>query len=142
MGKGHEGCRLHRGKPLIWRRGCPIESGTVKHAFKKSAKDGEGYQPNGDSPLTPLELLQIRTRLLSTNRIEDFQLWVLLLISIKLFLRSNEATGDKKDEENSAGSAISTGLTQEKSIDSSLSSVVNGILEALAMKVKGTQIYG
>jgi len=44
----------------------------------------------GSSAITPWELLDIRTNLLSTNSIHDLQSWVMILISIKLFLRSDE----------------------------------------------------
>lgn len=69
----------------------------MENAFKQSSKDGKLYVAEGACPLTPFEVLAIRNRLLSTNQIEDFQLWVLLLVSIKLFLRSGEATGDEKE---------------------------------------------
>lgn len=70
-GAGHQGCHIHRGNPCIWRKGCPKESNTVENAVKRSTKDGESYEPNGDSPITPFELLKIRTRLLSSNDISD-----------------------------------------------------------------------
>jgi hypothetical protein len=80
-GSGHLGCQFHRGNPCIWRKGCPVDSGDVENAVKQSSKDGETYEPNGDSPLSPFELIQIRNYLISSNTIENFQLWVLMLIS-------------------------------------------------------------
>jgi hypothetical protein len=135
-GDGYMGCRIHRGSPCIWRKGCPVQSGSVKNAVARSSKDGEEYTPLGDSPLTPMELLQLRATLLSTNSIADYQFFVLLLLSIKLFLRSGEATGDQK----AAGkdeAASPTGLTIA-SIDPSLCCVENGILKSVAVVVKGT----
>lgn len=134
-GDGHMGCRIHRGAPCIWRKGCPVKSGTVTNAVARSAKDGEEYVPQGDSPLTPTELIQVRATLLSSNSIVDYQFFVLVLLSIKLFLRSGEATGDEKAVGGDAV-ASSTGLTIA-SIDPSLCCVENGILKSVAVVVKG-----
>jgi hypothetical protein len=39
--------------------------------------------------LTPSELLKIRVRLLSSNSILDFQLWAMILVACRLFLRED-----------------------------------------------------
>jgi hypothetical protein len=75
VGMEGRGCQHHRYNPQLWRIGDPAKALAVKQAYKKSNKDGEGYQEGGDTPLTPLELMRIRARLLSTNKIADFQLW-------------------------------------------------------------------
>jgi hypothetical protein len=80
IGHGHEGCTNHCGHSLIKRHGCPIESRAVSIIKRKSRKDGEGYQPSGDSPLAPFDQLKIRQHTLSSNKIEDLQFWVLILI--------------------------------------------------------------
>ncbi|EPZ32830.1 hypothetical protein O9G_004101 [Rozella allomycis CSF55] len=125
------GCIIHRGKPCIWRNGCPSTHIIVKSAMGKSAKEGEYYVAEGDSALTQFELQRIRIALLAKNNIEDCQLWVLVLISIKLFLRSNEATGDCKNDHSIR---IPSGLTIE-SFDRSLSIIRDGIIQSLAVKI-------
>jgi hypothetical protein len=49
IGRGHERCANHCGHPMIKSRGCPIESRAVSIVKRKSNKDGEGYQPSGDT---------------------------------------------------------------------------------------------
>jgi hypothetical protein len=61
-------------------------------------------------------------------------MWILLLISVKLFLRSGEATGDTVNEE--TGGVEPTGL-QISSFDFTLSSVENGTVNSVAVRVKG-----
>jgi hypothetical protein len=108
----------------------------MENVKKQSLRDGERYRADGDSPLTPSEFLTLRTRLLSSHKIEDFQFWVLLLLSVKLFLRSSEATGDNYDHSQPHLPKTPTGLTI-KSIDTSLSVVEDGIIKSLAIVVKG-----
>jgi hypothetical protein len=74
----------------LWRRGNPRTAVVVKNTFKQSNIDGSGYVAEGDSALTPWELLSLRDRLLSTNSLWDLEFWVMTLIAIKLFLREDE----------------------------------------------------
>ena len=60
--------------------------------MKASSNEGSTYQANGDSPLTPKNLMDIKVRMLSTNKIEDLQMWVLILLSIRLACRASETT--------------------------------------------------
>lgn len=83
------GCRFHTTAQL-WRRGNPRTAVVVKNTFKQSNIDGSGYVAEGDSALTPWELLSLRDRLLSTNSLWDLEFWVMTLIAIKLFLREDE----------------------------------------------------
>jgi hypothetical protein len=92
QGLGHQGCRFHYGRPAIWSRGNPKHSEILEYCVKQTAKEGATYQPDGDSPLTPWELLDIRTNLISSNELWDFELWLLILISCKMSLREDEVS--------------------------------------------------
>jgi hypothetical protein len=91
--KKYMGCRFHRGAPAIWRRGNPTECDQVENCVKQNSQDGASYVPEGDSPLTPWELVDIRTFLLSSNDLFDLMLWVVTLVAVKLFLREDEYDG-------------------------------------------------
>lgn len=85
------GCFHHAGRAHLWRRGNSRLSNLYTDRLSKLVRvDMKGYMAQGDSPLTPQELLDVRTKLLSTNCIEDFRLWTMILVSTKLFLRSDE----------------------------------------------------
>ena len=86
----YHGCVKHRMAPQLWQRGDPTSTETVKNAIKKSNKAGSAYVAQGDSPLSPWEVATLRRNLVNTNRIEDLQLFVIILVAIKLFLRSDE----------------------------------------------------
>lgn len=51
------------------------------------------YKATGDTPISPWELLKFRTYLMSTNNLWDLQMYVMTLVSIKLFLREEEIGG-------------------------------------------------
>lgn len=61
-----------------WRKGDP------------RTHQGSGYRAEGDSPLTPWELVQIRNSRVFTGKAEDLQFYVIVLLAVKLFLRSDE----------------------------------------------------
>ena len=118
--KQHKGCRIHPGKPQVWRKGNPCKTALVKDVMARSRKDGSGYVAEGDCALTPFEVMNMRNVLLSSNNIEDMRLYVMILLSIKLFLRSNEVVKLKIED-----------IIKEVSV------VSNGVLECLAFKVQG-----
>lgn len=89
-GDRNNGCKWHRGAPVIWTRGDPRTSEILQHAVKTFHKQGATYQANGDSPLLPDELQSIRNTLLATNEMWDFMFWVMIVIGVKLFLREDE----------------------------------------------------
>ena len=53
-------------------------------------KEIENHVVRGANQLIPREMRAIRKMLLSTNKIEDLQCWVMILISVKLYLRAEE----------------------------------------------------
>ncbi|KAJ3310170.1 hypothetical protein HDV04_005364 [Boothiomyces sp. JEL0838] len=132
-------CMLHErmlGRALLLRRGDPTLSQPFKDINKQSKKEGSGYLAHGDDALTVFELLVLRQNLMSSNKMEDFQLWVLVLVSIRLFLRSEEATGEEKRVVNGVEKVVPVGLTMDSFVPS-LCIIRDGILESLAVKVQG-----
>jgi hypothetical protein len=129
-----KGCRSHRGNPLLFQSGDPTESKVFNNAKNWLKSKQRDHIIAGATPITPFQLLKIRKRLLSSNCVADLQMYVLILISINLFLRSNEATGEIEDPETKK--MIYTGLSVS-SIVSELCVVNDGVVEAIALKVMG-----
>ncbi|KAF0712480.1 hypothetical protein As57867_004805, partial [Aphanomyces stellatus] len=117
----YKGCQLHRGKPMLWRIGNPKQTELIENVMKESLRQGADYVVEGDSPLTPWELITIRNHLLSTNGFNDYQLFVMVLLSVKLFLRSDEVVRIRLSDFSKDLAIISDG----------------GVVEALAVSVKG-----
>ena len=88
--KNYHGCRFHRGSPLIWRKGNPKDCDLIMNVVNQNSKDGSTYLSRGDSPLTPWELLDIRQKLLSSNSLSDLQVWLMILLACRMFLRHEE----------------------------------------------------
>ena len=85
------GCRFHPDFARLWRTGCPRTLEILKNRYTKVTKtDIPDYIPQGDSPLLPHELIDVRNALLSRNDKSSMRLWVMILFHIQLFLRSAE----------------------------------------------------
>jgi hypothetical protein len=114
------GCRFHPGDIRVWRTGNPRNSDIVKNAYRENTQELFDYEVRGSYQLLPVELLEIRNMLLSTNRIEDLQLYCIMLVSIHLFLRHDEFSSIQLDH-----------------IQRDLCIIKEGQLEALALRVCG-----
>ena len=88
--KRREGCWHHPNNAAVKRIGDATKSGEFKNCIKQSDKDGKGYETNGSCQLTPAEVRAIFRHLTSADDIESFQYYVMLIVSIQLFLRFNE----------------------------------------------------
>jgi hypothetical protein len=84
------GCRYHRGTPLLWRKGNPKESDLMMNVVKQTKIDNPDYVPKGDTPLSPWELISMRTYLISQNTVWDLMIWTMTLVACMLFLREDE----------------------------------------------------
>jgi hypothetical protein len=85
----------------------------------------ENHIVQGSSALTPMELLSMREALLNTNSLANLELWVMIIVSAKLFLRSEELVTMKLD----------------KSFIRELSHVSeNGVVNGLAISIKGNYL--
>jgi hypothetical protein len=61
------GCRRHRGTPRLYFTGYPTHSTPWENYFCQNMIDGSSYRPNGDSAITPHEMMRVRQYLLSQN---------------------------------------------------------------------------
>jgi hypothetical protein len=115
------GCRQHPSNPLLWRTGNPVTSSAVEDCVKELFRLHSAYVARGDSPITPSEILKLRTRLLSSNSLQDFQMWTMILIACRLFLREDEVASMRCED-----------------IVSDITSVHgNGHVEGIAFKIQG-----
>ena len=112
---------MHRASPHDWRCGNPKLSSIVDNTAKRFQQNGADYIPTGDSPLSPWELLDIRTHLLSTNHLADLQLFTMVLLCCNLFLRGDEVVSIRFDH-----------FVRDLAIVGDV-----GFVEALTLKVKG-----
>jgi hypothetical protein len=85
------GCQHHHGHRQVFRKGNPrvdFDMGNIMKAYQKQHRE---WVPQGDSPLTPMELFKIRGHLFSALKGDgmfSFQLWTQLLLGATHFLRS------------------------------------------------------
>lgn len=129
-----KGCLTHFRAPRLISRGCPVYAQDVKAEKRMNNKEAQTYVASGTEPLTPFQVLKVRNLLLSTNQVQDFQLFVMILMSIRLFLRSEEVSGEKIYTGESKPRP--TGIKSD-SFDFGLSGVKNGVLDTLALRVNG-----
>lgn len=85
------GCRGHRGNPLLRLKG----NVTTSEKFKLCVKDinryiEQHYELRATYAFLPNQLRQIRAYLISQNKVEHLMLWVMLLFSISQGLRFDE----------------------------------------------------
>lgn len=81
------GCFHHTGNPTLWRRGDPMQSVDVENAKRFSDRESQSYQAHANLALLVDELLAIRERAVLSG---SLKIWVMSLISVHLFLRSDE----------------------------------------------------
>jgi hypothetical protein len=87
------GCRFHRGSPHLWRTGNPGLHLFISNHVRMNNIAGKSHITKGDTPLTPWELRDIRQSLLCQNKLVGLMNWVIILLAVKLFLRSEEVCG-------------------------------------------------
>lgn len=84
------GCFHHVGKPRLWRCGNPSCSELVDNTRRSSNRESMNYEKKGNFALMIDEIYTIRQRLISSGSLYDYQIWVMILIGVHLFLRSDE----------------------------------------------------
>jgi len=84
------GCVQHAYRRKIFRSGNPRNSKEVKQMIGLIGKEVENHVVRGAYQLLPKEMRAIRKMLLSTNKKEDLQCWVMILLSVKMYLRAEE----------------------------------------------------
>lgn len=96
----YHGCSIHRGSPALWTKGDPKHSSHLKNALRGNSKMGRDYQARGDNPLAPFEMVKIKNACVATNKLCDFQFWVMTIIGIRLALREDELCDLKLTDSN------------------------------------------
>jgi hypothetical protein len=87
-------CRKHANAPLLTLCGDSTRANTYQDQYKQT----RGYLLNshvvkGNLQLQPVQVRTIRSALIAKNDIHAFQMWVMLIIGIRLMLRSDELLG-------------------------------------------------
>jgi hypothetical protein len=82
-------CVQHAGRPRLIDTGGVLDSN--KYSSEELAVVGKfrGHEERGAEQLLPGDIRDLRNRLVGNN-LEDFQMYVMILIGFKLFLRCNE----------------------------------------------------
>lgn len=84
------GCRFHLGEYKFYRRGNPRYSNEVNKAMIIAKEETQNHRSKKCAQLLPSEVETLRKYLFSTNKIADYQLYVMILLGIHLFLRFDE----------------------------------------------------
>ena len=82
-------------------------------AYYRYIKDEEcNYQEKGDTPLDPIEVMKIRNKFVGNDPYK-FQLWVMILLGIKGFLRSSELSSPPDDNKKDKGGIVMSRFIQD-----------------------------
>lgn len=84
------GCRYHIGELKLYRRGNPRYSDVVTKALSIAKEETQDHRSRKCAQLLPSEVETLRKFLFSTNKIADYQLYVMMLLGIHMFLRFDE----------------------------------------------------
>ena len=82
------GCTHHRYDPHLLNGGNPRNAMIVEESLK--LYKNPHYQVKSDTPLSPVELKSLFDSLIVSWNIYKLQFWVMVLLSIHLFLRGDE----------------------------------------------------
>ena len=117
-----DACQFHTVR-ILYRTGSPRECRKLKNRYTRLTQvDLADYEPDGASPLLPHELIRVRDALLSRNSLACFQLWVMILFHIQLFLRSSEGCSAEFNQVVSSLTAVNP---------------ETGDVQAICIKIKG-----
>ena len=83
-------CANHPGTPRIRPRGDPATSDAYVRAVGKYRRTTLAWKVKGNVQLLPGEIRDVRDYLTNTNKLEDLQMYVMVLLGVKLFLRVSE----------------------------------------------------
>lgn len=92
------GCNNHAGEFRFYRRGNPRYCKYVKSAMAKARELTSGHESRRCPQLLPVDIERLRKILFTTNKLSDYQLYVMLLLGIHLFLRFDELANFKIDQ--------------------------------------------
>lgn len=90
LNNGSTGCFHHTGRHKFFRRGNPRNSPEVNNAKSKCVELCKNHLRSKCSRILPCEMQKLRRYLCNSNSIDDYQLYVMTLVAIHLFLRFDE----------------------------------------------------
>jgi hypothetical protein len=135
------GCAAHSPTARLRTQGNPVGTNCVVTERKVLAEHMAGNPSNAKKPIDLFEVLLVRNHLVSSNCVKVLQRYVLIILCIRLFLRINEATGDKESEDSSTSfinrkEFVPTGLTDKSFIMGGIH-IRNGEVMSMVVKVRG-----
>lgn len=83
-------CQQHCGSPHIRPMGNPRTSFVLETAVKKYYNYCKKWEVQGNTQFLPSEVRDLRDNLVNTGMLGDFELYVMIVLGIKLFLRARE----------------------------------------------------
>jgi len=110
----------HQSLPRTFRSGNPTTHQIFANSMRQRKKDGANYREEGVTQLLPIDLRDLRSRLLSSQSIVDLQTWTIIIVSSCLLLRHDEFHSLCVD-----------------SFDQGLSCILENRLVSLAVKIQG-----
>lgn len=91
-------CQVHANSPMLLPRGNTATAHDVIQAHNTNCIRVNKWIRKGSVQLLPGEIRQLRDYLTSSGNISDFQLYVMILVGIKLFLRAEELLNIKVED--------------------------------------------
>ena len=139
------GCVQHPGNPRVRRLGDPTTSVEMTGSKKQNQSDHADHSPDGAQPLLPSDLVRLRAYWCSRNSLEELQAWVIFLVSCRLFLRANEATGHHTDSKGNIILISGIQLTDNPDTDSinwTCTNIKDHVVVRLGLNIKGKSDKG
>jgi hypothetical protein len=121
----HGSCTLHSGRSQIIPRGNPMCSREVISHLQQVRKAMSSWVVKGNVQLLPGEVRHLRSYLVGSGSLANFQVYVMILLGIKLFLRADELIKLKVDDFLKDFQIITDGK----------------LIKALPLKIKGEFFY-
>jgi hypothetical protein len=84
------GCQKHAGRACLLRGGEPNKSDEFRYASAAIKVARSNYEENGACTLLPSHVRGIRRELLKTNELANLQLYTIMIVSIRCFLRFDD----------------------------------------------------
>lgn len=105
-------CSHHANAPKLRATGNVMTSPIVSDKYKHwRAELDRTHKKKGNVQLSPKQLRQIRSVLISTGNVQDLQLYTMMLLGVKLFLRADEIISMRMEHFNKNKDLFSVGRT-------------------------------
>ena len=103
--KDQSGCANHAGNPAIRRRGSPSNSTLVNDTTKRIKYESE-HVTEGCKQVTPSDFRKFRDYCINSASWYNYQLFIMFLVAIELFLRKTEFCNITEDSFNISSSVL------------------------------------